>query len=1693
MPAVIPKGASQHETRQASMESLYLTAKILMTPLTVSKQTSLSEVIALMSRERQICNLTCSVASNTANIGTSDDHSLDQASLELSCAIIVEDDKPIGIFTERDLVCLAAQGKVITHKTIETVMTSPLITISQDKASNLFVAVDLLQQYRVRHLPVVDNDGKLVGILTRESIRQSLKPSDLLRLHNAAATMTRNVIQAARTSSLQSIAQLMAQHRISCVVITETIEDKTFPIGIVTEGDIVQLQTLSLDFTMLTAQSVMSHPVFCASPKLNLWQAHQLMAERRITHLVITNEDNSLAGILTQTTILKSLNPGEMVEVIGLLQKQIDRLETEKLQLLKSRNSKLQEAVNHEIATHQKTELRLRESEQRYASLAAIVPVVIFQANLSGECTYINKRWTDLTGISQQATLGQGWVQGIYPHDQEQVVAVWQQSVQTSQPFQQEFRLLLSDGSTRWVYAQAQPEWDSATREISGYVGSLTDISDRKATEFRLQETELKFRSTFEQAAVGMTMAAPDGSFIQVNQKICDLLGYTVDELMGLHPSLLRHPSYRKTAVHNIQQLLKGKIDSFGGDELFLKKDTTPIWLNTRITLVRDEVGQPLYMMGVAQDVSDRKRAEIALRDSEQRFRRAIAEAPVPIMIHAEDGEILQISSTWTELTGYTHIDLPTTQAWTTKAYEPEAARTVDQIISQEYTLESRCEEGDFTVTTCNGQKRIWSFSSASLGKLPDGRRIAISMAADITEKQKAQNALQTSENRYRALVEVIPDLLIRQDAEGNYLDLVMSNEVRFVQPDLAHIGINIYDLLPLELAQQRMEYVHRALNTGEIQLYDFEIDIGGKLRWQEARIIAINQSEVLVIVRDISQRKQAENQLQETSQRLQDAQQIAHLGNWELNLQTNNLYWSDEIFHIFEIDQTQFGASYEAFIEAIYPDDRAMVNQAYKQHIQDSIPYSIVHRLLMPDGRIKYVQEQCETTQDSEGKALLSRGTVLDITSLKEEEYKRQQAETSLRQVVEGTAAVIEHDFFQELVQHISTALDVRYTSISEAKSDGFSVLAFCIDGHLQTVDRCLYEQFPCCTQALEQGQCYHPESLLTLYPENELFKSLNAQSYLGIGLRNSEGKSIGNLCVMHDRPLQNPEWMINLLKIFGARAGAELERYQTARQLQALTNELEQRVSERTAALATTVENLQTEIKRRQALSDLLLQSQEQLQDIFDSANDMIQSVALADGSFEFVNRAWLETLGYTAQDIEHLNMFDVLHPSCQIRCRTLMQRLQMGQLQSLDQLELSFVAKDGRVIEVEGNVNCHMVDGEPVYTRGIFRDISERKKSETKLYNLSTRLSLAVKSGSIGIWEWDFINEKLTWDERMYELYGTPPEKFTGHFTDWANRVHPDDFASTQEQFQQAIDQQKELDIEFRVIHPNGHMLYIKANGLIERNIDGKPLRMIGINIDISDRKKAETEIIKTLEQERELNEMKSRFVSNTSHEFRTPLTVISNNAELLKLFGDKLGKAEQQKCLETILSYVDHATELIDEVLIVSRAESGKITIKPEPLNVVEFSQQLIQTIGFNTHNHQLEFVMQDARVQTGRHNHRTQLDRKILQQSLTNLLTNAIKYSPEGSSIIFQLTLTQENVEFQVIDQGIGIPEEDQKYLFEPFHRATNVGTTEGTGLGLSIVKRLITLHQGNINVKSTLGEGSCFTVTIPTEWQEVDQ
>jgi len=245
------------------------------------------------------------------------------------------------------------------------------------------------------------------------------------------------------------------------------------------------------------------------------------------------------------------------------------------------------------------------------------------------------------------------------------------------------------------------------------------------------------------------------------------------------------------------------------------------------------------------------------------------------------------------------------------------------------------------------------------------------------------------------------------------------------------------------------------------------------------------------------------------------------------------------------------------------------------------------------------------------------------------------------------------------------------------------------------------------------------------------------------------------------------------------------------------------------------------------------------------------------------------------------------------------------------------------------------------------------------------------------------------------------------------------------------------------------------------------------------DITQRQRAEAEIHRALAKEKELNELKSHFISTTSHEFRTPLSSILSSAELLEHYGHKWVEPKKIEHLHRIQTSAESMTQLLDDVLLVNQVEAGKLDFKPAPLNLLQFCRDLAEEMQLIAEaKHTINFISQAECTNAC-------FDEKLLRHILTNLLSNALKYSPIGSTVHFNLICDQQVAIFCIKDNGIGIPIADQAQLFQSFYRASNVGTTSGTGLGLTIVKQSVDLHGGEITFTSEVGVGTTFTVTIP--------
>ncbi|MBD2463453.1 response regulator [Oscillatoria sp. FACHB-1407] len=286
------------------------------------------------------------------------------------------------------------------------------------------------------------------------------------------------------------------------------------------------------------------------------------------------------------------------------------------------------------------------------------------------------------------------------------------------------------------------------------------------------------------------------------------------------------------------------------------------------------------------------------------------------------------------------------------------------------------------------------------------------------------------------------------------------------------------------------------------------------------------------------------------------------------------------------------------------------------------------------------------------------------------------------------------------------------------------------------------------------------------------------------------------------------------------------------------------------------------------------------------------------------------------------------------------------------------------------------------------------------------------------------------------------------------------------------------------ELQALSPRGTSWWFDVSVKPVRNKDGNITLLIAEGRDISKLKRAEAEIRRSLEKERELNQMKNSFIAMVSHEFRNPISAISFGVNFLE--GCDLPAEQKARCFERIHRAIDQTLHLLDEILLLGRTESGRVEVEYTRLELKEFCCEIVENFQITQgKSHQIIFVSEGNSSEA-------RTDASLLKHTLDNLLSNAIKYSPKGSVIRFTLTCQGDQAKFCIQDQGIGIPQKDQPKLFEAFHRAANVSGIQGTGLGLAIVKRCVDLQKGQIYFESQERIGTTFTVILPRNLIQIE-
>ncbi|WP_319506688.1 PAS domain S-box protein [uncultured Methanolobus sp.] len=724
---------------------------------------------------------------------------------------------------------------------------------------------------------------------------------------------------------------------------------------------------------------------------------------------------------------------------------------------------------------------------------------------------------------------------------------------------------------------------------------------------------------------------------------------------------------------------------------------------------------------------------------------------------------------------------------------EERQARTRNRCNGEGYEsvalIPLRADKVTFGLIQLNDHRKD-AFTAESIALL---ERIADSIALALTQK-KAKEELQLSEKRLKSIFKVAPiGIGVVSNRILTEVNSLVCEMTGYTEEEL--IGSASRILYP---TQEEFEFVgkekYHQINkkgTGTVET-----------RWKKKDGTIINvllsstpidtsdkSKGVTFTALDITERNQAEISLRESEEKFREQ---AEKNRAIINTIPDMLFVVDKDGYYKEYysnDRTKTSYIAERIIGAnisdIYPVEEAIrLIKACRECISTNRLQTIEYQF-QNNGKKMFFEARLSPIYNNHALAV-----VRDITETK-------NSQETLRTIAE-TGVSFEEDIFRILVRQLAISQNIRYSILAEIHPDDPNTAhTIAVWNGAEYADNFSYElKNTPCKNVTHKGSCFYPSNIQELFPDDHLLKEMKAESYWGTPLTDSAGRSIGLLAILDDRPMEQSANTHSMLKSFAARAAAELERRRT-----------EEALKENEGKFRSYVDNSPTGI----------------------CAVDR-------EGFFVDVNPAASEITGYTKEELLSMNLEDTFPPEEKDNYKGLFyELLEKGSLSA----ELPFIRKDG----TQGYWAYDAVRLSDELYLVIYNDISDRIIAENMLRSATQRLSIATRSAGIGIWEYDLSNNVLIWDKQMHEMYGTRPGDFSGTYEFWMERVHPLDRGNVLKLLDDALETNKELNTEFRILRPDGEILFIEAHAIMKRDPQGRPLKFIGTNWDITERKKSQ----------------------------------------------------------------------------------------------------------------------------------------------------------------------------------------------------------------------------------------------------------
>lgn len=1342
----------------------------------------------------------------------------------------------------------------------------------------------------------------------------------------------------------------------------------------------------------------------------------------------------------------------------------------------KLNDDRLRLEVTHRelLLTHE----ALRASAEQYRQLVEQSPDAIL-IECEGEIVYLNPAGVAMAGAQQAETLlGKPALNFIHPHQRENVDALIHAALEKGHSSPRlEATFLQLDGTELLV---------EATALAITYLGKparqviFRDLTAHKRLAEARRESEERYHLLFETLAQGVVFQDQTGKIIQANPAAERILGLTLAQMQGrtsidprwhaIHADGSAFPGDTHPAMvalrtgQSVHEVVMGVFSPASNAYHWIMINAVPRFLAGET--------KPYQVYTTFEDITDRKQAEVSLKESEERFRAIFEQAAVGVaQIASKTGEFIRVNQTYCEIVGYTRAEmLKTNFRQITHPEDLQADLDQMQLMLEgkirSYTLVKRyCHKTGSIVWVELTVSPLWK-----IGAEPDDH---IAVVKDITKRKQAEEALQKSEAFLSEALRVGNIGYWEWTPPGN--SLICSDELLeiFEMPKAQKvISQSAIELLILPQDRERLRQLDwQALANHTDLEYEFRIQLpSGRLRWVFQRVQVTYTPEgqparMLGILQDITASKQADEKLRDSQVHIEMALKGANAATWDWNVQTGetvfNERWAEIVgYSLRELEPVNI----QTWIDLCHPEDLQRSDELLHKHFAGETEfYECEARMKHKNGSWVWVIDRGKVMKwDAEGKPLRMFGTHLDIT-----ERKREESYTQAR---------------------------LRLANLSYEKLDLDSLMRTMLDeaealtdsqiGFFHFVD---HDQNTISLQAWSTNTL---ETLCTAEGKGQHYPVATAGVWAD-GIRDGEPRLYNDYASLPNRrglpPGHAP--VTRFVSVPIKRDNLIVAAIGVGNKAQDYT----QRDREIVARLAEEAFDIVLRKRAEQALRS----SEEKYRGLMESLDSVIAATD-ANGLILYINDVAAQGLGGKAEEFIGKTMDEIFPPEYA--------QAQLAIIRQVIHENHAIVSETPNFIH--GKLHWYRISYQPIHTETgevshvlvNATDINHLKTIQQELQDLNRTLEEKVNERTAEVLDlydnapagyhsldtsgkFVMVNQtELNWLGYLREeLLGQP---FADFLVESSRQIFADYFPTLK---QQGFIR----DIELELVRKDGSRLPVLLNASAQLDENGQFFISRATILDNSERKRA----AETLRQSRdELNfaylalekasHAKDEFLANMSHELRTPLNNILGLSEILmREVRGPLNEA-QQKYVQNIEISGRHLLSLISDILDLSKIESGKFEIYLEKIILDDICNSSLAFVKEPALKKGLSVsFVPDPTV--------TEIlaDARRLKQILVNLLSNAIKFTPANGEVVLKVEarLAENWIDLSVSDTGIGISPENLERLFNPFIQVDSSLTRqyEGTGLGLVLVKNLTELQGGQVRVTSTVGQGSCFTISLP--------